>query len=93
MQLKENTLYRMRDGRVVGPLIVVVTHAIWPETTYDCHTLAAIPQWKVNGRWDAFVDVVDGGKGNDPMFDIVEEVSKADSQFDAIKSEVTDATL
>jgi hypothetical protein len=77
MQLKENTLYRMRDGRVVGPLIVRDNHAMWYGTTYPYHTLAGIPMWKLNGRWDAFMDVVDGGTGNDPKFDIVEEVSDA----------------
>ena len=71
MQLKENTLYRMRDGRVVGPLTVEGAHAVWFGNTYPHQTLALFPQWKINGRWDAFME---GLIGNDPKFDIVEEV-------------------
>ena len=73
MQLKENTLYCMRDGRIVGPLSSRDggTWFSWEESTYDPATLAFIPMWKPNGRWDAFMDY------NTPRLDIVKEVGYA----------------
>lgn len=69
MQLKEDTLYKLRNGEIVGPL--VFEEGVWFEKSNNLVAGRFIGIWLDNGVSDFFCY-----QPHAPEFDIIEEVKQ-----------------